>query len=39
VLIDPLVMLGVMAHPELREVAEEARARLVRVAAALKTSQ
>lgn len=38
-LIDPLVMLGVIAHPELMEIAVEARARLERVAAALKTSQ
>ncbi len=36
-LVDPLVMLGVIANPGLREVAEEARARLERVAAALKT--
>ena len=38
-LIDPLVMLGVIAHPDLKEVAEEARARLARVAAALETNQ
>jgi uncharacterized protein (DUF302 family) len=38
-LIDPLVMLGVIAHPELMEIAVEARARFERVAAALKTSQ
>lgn len=36
-LIDPLVMLGVIAHPELKEVAEEARVRLERVAETLKT--
>lgn len=35
-LVDPLVMLGVIANPGLREVAEDARARLERVAAALK---
>lgn len=34
--VDPLVMLGVIAHPGLKEVAEEARVRLWRVAAALK---
>ena len=38
-LVDPLVMLGVITTPGLREVAEEARARLWRVAAALKNSQ
>lgn len=38
-LIDPLVMLGVIAHPDLKVVAEEARARLERVAAALETYQ
>lgn len=37
-LIDPLVMLGVIAYPELREVAEEARQRLERVAFVLKNS-
>lgn len=35
-LVDPLVMLGVIANPELKEVAEEARARLWRVADSLK---
>ena len=35
-LIDPLSMLGVLPHPELKPVAEEARARLERVAAALR---
>lgn len=34
-LVDPLVMLGVVANPDLQPVAEEARARLERVAAAL----
>jgi uncharacterized protein (DUF302 family) len=34
-LVDPLMMLGVVPHPELRPVAEEARARLQRVAQAL----
>ena len=38
-LIDPLVMLGVITNPRLKEVAEEARIRLERVAAALKNSQ
>lgn len=38
-LVDPLVMLGVIANPGLKEVAEEARVRLERVAAALKKSQ
>ena len=38
-LVDPLVMLGVIAHPGLKEVAEEARNRLWRVAAVLKSSQ
>lgn len=38
-LIDPLVMLGVITNPGLKEVAEEARIRLERVAAALKNSQ
>jgi uncharacterized protein (DUF302 family) len=37
-LIDPLVMLGVVAAPELRTVAEEARERLERVAAVLSLS-
>jgi uncharacterized protein (DUF302 family) len=36
-LVDPLVMLGFMDSPELKPVAEEARARLERVAAALQT--
>lgn len=35
-LVDPLTMLGVVAHPGLQPVAEEARARLERVAAALR---
>ncbi len=35
-IIDPLMMLGVVDRPELGAVAEEARARLERVAAALK---
>lgn len=35
-LVDPLVMLGVIANPGLKEVAEEARARLWRVADSLK---
>src|SRR5581483_1208879 len=35
-LIDPMVMLGFMDRPELKPVAGEARARLERVAAALK---
>ncbi len=34
-LIDPLAMLGVIPNPELRPIAEEAKARLERVAAAL----
>ncbi len=34
-LVDPLAMLGVVAHPELEPIAEEARARLERVAEAL----
>ena len=38
-LVDPLVMLGVITNPGLKEVAEEARIRLERVAAALKNSQ
>jgi len=38
-LVDPLVMLGVITNPGLREIAEEARIRLERVAAALKNSQ
>ena len=37
-LVDPLVMLGVIANPELKGVAEEARVRLGRVAAALTTN-
>ncbi len=36
VLIDPLVMLGVITNPELQPVAEEAKARLDRVIAALR---
>jgi uncharacterized protein (DUF302 family) len=35
-IVDPLVMLGFVGRPELEPVAEEARARLARVAAALK---
>ena len=35
-LVDPLVMLGVITNPKLRQVAEEARIRLSRVAEALK---
>ena len=35
-IIDPLSMLGLVQHPDLEPVAEEARARLDRVAAALK---
>jgi uncharacterized protein (DUF302 family) len=38
-LVDPLVMLGVIANPGLKEVAEEARVRLWRVASALNTNQ
>ncbi len=34
-LVDPLAMLGVVAHPDLKPIAEEAAARLERVAAAL----
>jgi uncharacterized protein (DUF302 family) len=34
-LVDPLAMLGVIYHPDLRSVAEEPRTRLDRVAAAL----
>lgn len=34
-LVDPLAMLGVAARPELKPIADEARARLERVAAAL----
>jgi uncharacterized protein (DUF302 family) len=37
-LVDPLVMLGVIANPGLKEVVEEARVRLWRVAGALRTS-
>ena len=37
-LVDPLVMLGVIANPGLKEVAEEARVRLERVAGVLRTS-
>ena len=35
-IVDPLSMLGIVHHPELEAVAEEARTRLDRVAAALK---
>ncbi len=35
-LVDPLAMLGVVRHPELEPVAQEARVRLERVAASLK---
>ena len=35
-IIDPLSMLGLVQHPDLEPIAEEARARLDRVAAALK---
>ena len=35
-IIDPLSMLGLVQHPDLEAIAEEARARLDRVAAALK---
>lgn len=38
-LVDPLVMLGVITNPGLKEVAAEARIRLEKVAAALKNSQ
>ena len=34
-LIDPIAMLGVLSHPQLQTVAEDAHARLSRVAAAL----
>jgi uncharacterized protein (DUF302 family) len=34
-IVDPLSMLGIVQHPDLETVAEEARARLDRVAAAL----
>jgi uncharacterized protein (DUF302 family) len=34
-LVDPIAMLGVVTHPDLKPVADEARARLDRVAAAL----
>jgi uncharacterized protein (DUF302 family) len=34
-MIDPLVMLGVLTHPALKQVADEARARLERVAQSL----
>lgn len=37
-LIDPLVMLGVITNPAVNEVAQEARVRLERVAAALKNN-
>lgn len=36
--VDPLMMLGVAAHDDLKPVAEEARARLERVVAALKAN-
>ncbi|OGO40590.1 MAG: ABC transporter ATP-binding protein [Chloroflexi bacterium RBG_16_56_8] len=35
-LIDPLAMLGIIPNPDLRPIAEEAKARLDRVAAALR---
>lgn len=35
-LVDPLAMLGVVANPALQSIADEARAKLTRVAAALK---
>ncbi len=35
-LVDPLVMLGVIANPKLKQVAEEARIRLARVAEVLR---
>ena len=35
--IDPIAMLGVLSYPQLKEVAEQARLRLNRVAAALLT--
>ena len=35
-LVDPLAMLGIISEPELQAVAEEARARLKRVAVALR---
>lgn len=35
-IVDPLSMLGIVNHPDLEPVAEEARTRLERVAAALK---
>jgi uncharacterized protein (DUF302 family) len=38
-LVDPLVLLGVIANPGLKEVAEEARVRLWRVASALNNNQ
>jgi uncharacterized protein (DUF302 family) len=38
-LVNPLTMLGVVDKPELREVAEEATARLQRVAAALEVNE
>jgi uncharacterized protein (DUF302 family) len=37
-IIDPLIMLSIIASPGLRAVAEEAHARLARVLAALQTS-
>ena len=38
-LVDPLIMLGVIANPGLKEVAEEARVLLWRVASALNNNQ
>lgn len=38
-LVDPVVMLGVITHPGLKEVAGEARTRFERVVAELKKSQ
>jgi hypothetical protein len=35
-IVDPLSMLGIINHPDLEPVAQEARARLDRVAATLK---
>lgn len=36
-LVDPLVMLGVLTHPELKQVAEEAQSRLEKVAEELRS--
>ena len=36
-LVDPLIMLGPISHPELQAVAEEARTRLEKVASALQS--